>query len=260
MHDRLKEILETKKSEIRRLKTATVASDSHRLSGDTRNFKKALTDHGRIELIAEIKFGSPSAGVIRNMDDPVPIGIAYEKAGAAAISFLTDRDFFNGDIQNLPRVKNAVSLPVLRKDFILDELQVHESARFGADAILLIARILSETQLKNLIEKTHELRMDALVEIHDERDLKKALKADADIIGINNRNLETFEINLRTTFNLAPLIPRDRVVVCESGIKFAENITALKSLNIQAVLVGTALMGAGNPGEMAKEMVLAGKG
>jgi indole-3-glycerol phosphate synthase len=258
MHAKLAKILEEKRVEIKRLKKAAGATSAERFSGDPRDFKEARTCNGGIDLIAEIKFGSPSAGIIRENADPLAIGKAYEASGAAAISLLTDRTFFKGDLQNLPLLKEAVNLPILRKDFILDETQIMESASSGADAVLLIARILSFSQLKNLLDAAGECGMAVLTEIHDTQDLEKALKCDAQIIGINNRDLDTFKINLNTTFQLVPQIPKDRVVVSESGIRSAEDVLTLKRLNIQAVLVGSALMAANDPGEKVAEIVKAG--
>ena len=260
MHTKLAEILEEKKREVKAPEKGLDPLSADHFSGHTRDFKKALASNDGIDLIAEIKFGSPSAGIIRENSDPLAIGRAYEKAGAAAISLLTDKKFFKGDLKNLPVLKQAVSLPILRKDFIIDEIQIIESARFGADAVLLIARILSVEQLRSLRDASHQCGMKALIEIHDEEDLEKALDCDAQTIGINNRDLDTFEINTNTTLELAPLIPPDRVVISESGIRSSRNIQALNGLNIQAVLVGSALMGAADPGKKAMEMVMAGKG
>ena len=273
MHAKLAEILEEKKREVKRLKKGGHSFTVGHFSDDIRDFKKALASNDGIDLIAEIKFGSPSAGIIRENSDPavvafatlaesapLAIGRAYEKAGAAAISLLTDKKFFRGDLKYLPLLKQAVSLPILRKDFIIDEIQIIESARLGADAVLLIARILSVEQLRSLRDASHQCGMKALIEIHDEEDLEKALDCDAQTIGINNRDLDTFEISTNTTLELAPLIPPDRVVISESGIRSSRNIQALNGLNIQAVLVGSALMGAADPGKKAMEMVMAGKG
>ena len=260
MHAKLVEILKEKKREVARLKRVTDLDLVGHFSREKRDFMKAVTSKVGIDLIAEIKFGSPSAGTIREISDPIAIGQTYEKSGAAAISLLTDRTFFKGELQNLPRLKRAVSLPILRKDFIIDEIQITESAKFGADAVLLIARILSVNQLKELLDASRGYGIQALVEIHDTEDLEKALDCEAQMIGINNRDLDTFEISLNTTLELAPFIPSDRVVISESGIHSGEDILAFKGLDIQAVLVGSALMGAGDPGKKASEMVMAGKG
>ena len=258
MHARLVEIFKEKQSEVQHLKTVGYAAPEINFSRNRRDFKMALTNHKGIDLIAEIKFGSPSAGTIREISDPVTIGKAYEASGAAAISLLTDRKFFKGDLQNLPQLKKAVGLPILRKDFIIDEVQVKESAAFGADAILLIARILSFEQLERLLFVSRECGLAVLTEIHNKEDLEKAAKCDAQIIGINNRDLDTFGIDLNTTLELAPLIPKDRVVISESGIESPDDMVALKGLNLQAVLVGSALMAADDPGEKAAELVQAG--
>ena len=260
MHAKLVEILKEKKREVARLKRVTDLDPVSHFSGEKRDFMKAVTSKVGIDLIAEIKFGSPSAGTIREISDPTTIGQAYEKSGATAISLLTDKTFFKGELQNLPGLKRAVSLPILRKDFIIDEIQITESAKFGADAVLLIARILSVNQLKELLDASRGYGIQALVEIHDTEDLEKALDCEAQMIGINNRDLDTFEISLNTTLELAPFIPSDRVVISESGIHSGEDMLAFKGLDIQAVLVGSALMGAGDPGKKASEMVTAGKG
>jgi indole-3-glycerol phosphate synthase len=259
MHARLAEIFKAKQSEVEHLKRAGYAATGIDFSKNPRDFKKALTNYSGIDLIAEIKFGSPTAGIIREISDPVTIGKAYEASGAAAISLLTDKKFFKGDLQNLPELKKAVGLPILRKDFIIDEVQIKESAAFGADAILLIARILSFEQLERLLFVSWECGLAVLTEIHNKEDLEKAAKCDAQIIGINNRDLDTFRVDLNTTLELAPLVPTDRVVISESGIESPEDMTALKGLNLQAVLVGSALMRAEHPGQKAAEMVTAGK-
>ena len=224
-----------------------------------RDFKGALRMHGKISVIAEIKFASPSAGHIREKTDPVSIGKGYEKAGAAAVSLLTDKCFFGGDLEQLPRLKRAISLPILRKDFILDPHQVMESFIYGADAILLIARILSEKRLKKLFNMTNELGMAALIEVHDTFDMKRAIAVGADIIGINNRDLDTFHVDLGTTLELAPLVPKDRIVVSESGINTAEDVQLLKKPGVDAVLVGTAFMESENLEAKTKELIEAAR-
>ena len=213
---------------------------------------------GRIGLIAEIKFASPSAGVIREKMDPCAIGRIYEDAGAAAVSLLTDNRFFGGDLDELPRLKKAVSLPILRKDFIIDEIQVRESLLYGADAILLIARILSREQLKELLVLCKELGLAPLTEVHDPHDLEKAIDCGAEIIGINNRNLDTFEVDLQTTLDLAPRVPEKCIIVSESGIFDKEDIRWLRRSGIQAVLVGTSIMKSKDMARKIKELVDAG--
>jgi indole-3-glycerol phosphate synthase len=246
LHSRLKEILAEKRNEVAALKKRGMPSVEDIHAPAIRDFKAAIFTKGRISLIAEIKFASPSAGTIRQKGDPVPIGLIYEKVGAAAISLLTDEKFFGGDLNNLPRMKKAVSLPILRKDFVIDEIQVRESAVFGADAILLIVRLLSREQLKDLLDACLDLGMAALVEVHDRQDLEKAVSCRAEIIGINNRNLDTFQVNLNTTLELAPLVPDRHVLVSESGIRDESDIRLLNGCGIRAVLVGSSLMKSDN--------------
>lgn len=257
MHRMLKEIVAEKKTEVARLKEAFPACSEPDLPA-RRDFKAAVSAPNRISLIAEIKFASPSAGFIRPAGDPIPIGRIYEDSGAAALSLLTDKRFFQGDLNHLPRLKKAVSLPILRKDFIIDELQVREAVEFGADAVLLIARILSHAQLAELAAACRELGLASLIEVHDGNDLDKAIDAGAEIIGINNRDLDTFRVDINTTGKLAPLVPEDRVLVSESGIQNEADIRFLKSTPIQAVLVGSALMGSDDPAGKTAELVKAG--
>jgi indole-3-glycerol phosphate synthase len=257
MHHKLAKILVEKQKEVAALKAnfpCSADSEPH----PRRDFKAAIAAEDRINLIAEIKFASPSAGLISTGTDPVAFGRIYEKAGAAAVSLITDRHFFQGDPGVLPRLKKAVALPVLRKDFIIDETQVRESRCCGADALLLIVRILTRRQLAELICMCREFHMTPLTEIHDERDLDKALACGAEIIGINNRDLDTFEIDTRTTLELAPLVPNDCIVVSESGIENAEDIVSIKKAGIHAVLVGTALMRNNDPAAKTEELVRAG--
>jgi indole-3-glycerol phosphate synthase len=260
MHPRLIEILEVKKQEVARLKRNGLSSVGQRDIPGIRDFKSAISQPGRINLIAEIKFASPSAGTIREKADPIKIGRIYERAGAAAISFLTDQKFFHGDLKDLPGVKKAINLPVLRKDFIIDEIQVHEALVWGADAVLLIARILSGPRLKELLHVCHENGLFALVEVHDREDLERALASKAEIIGINNRDLDTFEINLQTTHELAAHIPQGRIIVGESGIHNKKDVEGLKGSKVNAVLVGSSLMGSRDIGSKTGEMVEAGIG
>jgi indole-3-glycerol phosphate synthase len=241
MHQKLIEIIEEKKNEVAILKRDGIIPPDMEISG-LRDFKGAISKPGRINLIAEIKFASPSAGSIREKTDPASIGRIYEASGASAISLLTDRMFFQGDINNLPLLKRAISLPILRKDFIIDEIQLEEATLYGADAALLIARILTVEQLRDLIAACRALGPVPLTEIHDMVDLDKAIECGADIIGINNRDLDTFEIDIRNTFKLAPLTPEGCIIVGESGIEEEEDVRALKGTGVNAVLVGSALM------------------
>ncbi len=258
MHEKLKEIIAQKQKEVADLKRDGIPEVNTEVP-PLRDFKAAISKPGRINLISEIKFASPSAGRIKEECDPVEIGITYEKAGASAISFLTDRLFFQGDINNLPIVKNAVTLPMLRKDFIIDEIQVREAIAFGADAVLLIARILQADHLKDLLQQCKELGLSALTEVHDMSDLYMSLECGADIIGINNRDLDTFKVDLAVTDRLAGSVPESCVLVSESGIFNAADINHFKGKGINTVLVGSALMASGEPGKKVKELVEAGK-
>jgi len=258
VNDMLREILAEKQKEVERLRGKGVSGCKYERPYPVRGFKEAISAPGRINLIAEIKFASPSAGFIRRKADPRMIGKMYERAGAAAISLLTDRRFFGGDPNHLPLLKRAVTLPVLRKDFIIDEIQLMESLLYDADAVLLIARILSEEKLKSLLRVCQELRLSAVTEIHDRQDLEKALDCGAEIIGINNRNLDTFEVDLSTTVKLARCIPEGRVIVSESGITNEGDILSLRKSGVHAVLVGTSIMKSSNMLDKVRELVRAG--
>jgi indole-3-glycerol phosphate synthase len=207
-----------------------------------RGFRAALTATERVALIAEVKKASPSAGLIRADFDPVALACAYQRGGAAAVSVLTDRQFFQGDPAFLSRIREAVAVPLLRKDFILDEVQVMESRALGADACLLIVAALQPDRLQTLMDAVRTLGMDALVEVHDEHEMSVALDAGADLIGINNRDLRTFKVSLETTERLAPLVPDGVVLVAESGIRTRADVERLKAGGIAAVLVGETLM------------------
>lgn len=211
-----------------------------------RDFAAALR-RGRCALIAEVKAASPSAGVIRRPFDPVELARAYEAGGADALSVLTDRRFFAGDPEHLRGVRAAVRLPVLRKDFILDPYQVYEARALGADAVLLIAAILNDAQLRELSALAEELGMAALVEVHTEEELERALACGARIVGINNRDLRTFQVDLEVTLRLRPRIPDGVLVVSESGIEHGEQVRRLAEAGVHAVLVGTALASAQDP-------------
>jgi indole-3-glycerol phosphate synthase len=241
MHKKLIEIIEEKKIEVAKLKRYGIIPPDGDIPA-LRDFKASISRPGKINLIAEIKFASPSAGSIREKTDPAAIAKIYENSGASAISLLTDRKFFQGNIADLPAVRRTISLPVLRKDFIIDGIQVEEASRYGADAALLIARILTVGQLKDLLAACRELGLAPLVEIHDTEDLEKSVKCGADMIGINNRDLDTFEIDIRNTFKLASLTPESCIIVGESGIENEEDVRKLKGTGVNAMLVGSALM------------------
>lgn len=207
-----------------------------------RNFKKAISKKGKFCIIAEIKRASPSAGIIRKTFNPVDLAGRLEESGADALSVLTDRKFFKGDISYINKIKAKVNLPVLRKDFIIDEYQVYESRANGADSILLIARILSRERLKRLYALARRLKMDCLIEVNSRKDLESVLKIKPNIVGINNRNLKTFEVDLGLSARLRPLIPQRIITVSESGIKDFEAINRLKKIGFNSALIGEAFM------------------
>ena len=193
-------------------------------------------------LIAEIKKASPSKGVIREDFDPLVIAQDYEKGGANAISVLTEPHFFQGNLEYLTQVRRYVPTPLLRKDFIVDQYQVLEAVAYGADFLLLIAKALTGKELKMLLQYTWQFGMEALVEIHDKDDLKKAIFAGANIIGINHRNLETFEMNMDLSSELIPMIPNGKIIVAESGIDNFETVKRLSKIGVDAFLVGEHFM------------------
>lgn len=217
-----------------------------------RDFIKAISGIG-INIIAEIKKASPSKGIIRHEFDPARIATIYQENGASAISVLTEEKYFLGNIGYLKIVKDVVDLPVLRKDFIFGEYQIYEARVKGADAILLIAGILGEKELKRLLDLSHSVGMYCLVEVHDKVELKKALSTDAKIIGVNNRDLKIFKTDINTTINLIKEIPSDRIVVSESGISTHEDILRLKEAGVNAFLIGEALMRESDIGKKLRE-------
>ena len=209
-----------------------------------KDVRKALTstEDNPYRIIAEVKKASPSKGIIREDFDPVVIGQAYEKGGADSLSILTEPHFFQGDKEYLGTVRRYTSIPLLRKDFIVDKYQLVEALAFGADYVLLIATALSRKDLKELLNYTRHLGMEALVEIHDKKDLTKAIFAGADIIGINHRNLETFEMDMSLSEKLIPLIPNNKIIVAESGITDHETVKELSKIGADAFLVGEHFM------------------
>jgi indole-3-glycerol phosphate synthase len=244
---RLEEILRAKRIEIERLRPRKVEVDRQaRARNDFRGFRAALQrSDGKLAVIAEIKKASPSAGVIAPSFNPVAIANNYERAGADAISVLTDEQFFQGALSHLADVRGAVSLPILRKDFILDEIQIAESAAAGANAILLIVAALEQKQLVDFVQAARNYRLDALVEVHTGEELARALQAGANIIGINNRDLATFDVDLSVTERLSEDVPDDVALVSESGIKSANDVARIKPCGVDAILVGEALMRGG---------------
>jgi indole-3-glycerol phosphate synthase len=209
---------------------------------------------GRPAVIAELKKASPSRGVMRADFRPAEIAASYERGGATCLSVLTDVDFFQGSDAYLQQARQACALPVLRKEFIVDAYQVYEARAIGADCILLIVACLTDSQLSDLSGLAIQLGMDVLVEVHDEAELDRALSLDLPLVGINNRNLRTFETRLDTTLSLLEKIPADRVVVTESGIHTPEDVALMRKHNVNAFLVGEAFMTANNPGEKLSEL------
>ena len=205
-------------------------------------------------VIAEIKKASPSAGVIREDFQPDAIAKSYQSAGAAGLSVLTDRDFFQGDAKYLQQARGACRLPVLRKDFIIDPWQIHESRVMGADCILLIVAALEQPMLQELLALTRDSGMDALVEVHDEPEMERALRLDHDLIGVNNRNLNTFETSLATSERLRKMLSGDQLLVTESGIRSVDDVQRMQSSGINTFLVGEAFMREADPGQALKRM------
>jgi indole-3-glycerol phosphate synthase len=220
---------------------------------DARNFRAALTS-SEPAIIGEIKKASPSKGVFSEAFDPAAIAGIYFSGGAAALSVLTDLDFFKGTLGDLVRARAAVTLPVLRKDFTIDEVHVIEAAAHGADAVLLIAALLDELTLRRFRELAMHYKMDALAEVHDEAELDRALGSGATIVGVNNRNLHTFEVTLETSLRLVEKIPSNVVKVTESGIHSSQDVTRLRDAGFNAFLVGEHLMKSPDPAAALREL------
>jgi indole-3-glycerol phosphate synthase len=241
----LNKIVQAKQAEVARKKherpLATLQVDIDRAERP-RNFALALEAEQQIRVIAEIKKASPSKGLLCPNFNPVELAKSYRAGGASAISVLTDEAFFQGDLKFISAIRAEVELPLLRKDFIIDSYQIYESRAAQADAILLIARLLSTAQLSEYLALARELGMEALVEVHDEQDLQKSLVASAIIIGINNRDLSDFHTDLKVTVELAGKVPPNCIIVSESGIKEPSDLIMLRSHGVNAVLVGEALV------------------
>ncbi len=254
----LSKIIEEKRKEVdrdqRMLSFSSVKKQAESMYIHS-SFKRNISRKGHINLIAEIKRSSPSKGIIRADFDPVRIALTYNAAGASAISVLTDERFFDGKLSYIKTVKDRVSVPVLRKDFIIDEYQVYQSAVAGADAILLIANILTTEELTRYYNTAKTLGMDVLVEVHNSEEVEKVLATPASIIGINNRDLGDFNVDLSVTQHLIRMIPENKVIVSESGIQSYEEIMFLKSLGVNAVLIGETFMRSENIGEKIRELM-----
>ena len=253
----LSEIIEAKRKSIQAAKEALPLEEiKRRLSehgNSKRNFRHAISQPHDINIIAEIKQASPTRGLIRRDFNPAKIAQEYQINGASAISVLTEEKYFMGKLEYIKIAKDASALPVLRKDFILEEYQVYESALAGADAILLICDILAKEEIASLAHLAKSLEMSVLCEAHSEEDLEKALAARVNIIGINNRDLDTFKLSIDTTQNLVGLIPKGKIIVSESGIRSYSDVLFLKSLGINAVLVGEVFMEAQDIGAKVRE-------
>ena len=224
-------------------------------STPSRDFRKAISSPRKINIIAEIKRASPSAGVIIKNFSLEELARIYEKNGASALSILTDQKFFRGELKDLEKARKASSLPILAKEFIVDEYQIYEAKTRGADALLLIARILDKEELKKYLDLASRLDLDCLVEIHTEEEWQKIKDLPFDIIGINNRNLENFKVDLKMSFNLIKKIPLDKIVVSESGINNGEDIHRLRQAGVDAFLIGEALLRSKNIGEELRELL-----
>ena len=250
----LKKIIARKQEEVRdRLQKVSLAEQQQRAKAQTppRGFVAAVErklKNGDAAVIAEIKKASPSKGVIREKFYPEEIARSYEKGGAACLSVLTDVDFFQGCDEYLQQARNATKLPVLRKDFTIDPYQIWEARALGADCILLIVAALEETQLRELNACAIEAGLDVLVEVHNTAELLLALQLDNKLVGINNRDLHTFNTTLSTTYELLPVIPDDRIVVTESGIHSIDDVKAMRGHGVNAFLVGETFMRAEDPG------------
>jgi indole-3-glycerol phosphate synthase len=235
-----------------------VAADARR-APPPRNFAAALVRPGAVSLIAEMKKASPSAGLLRAPYDAALVARAYFRGGAAALSVLTEENFFLGCLSDLERARRAVPLPVLRKDFLFDAYQVYESRAAGADAVLLIAAVLRDWELRSLAALTRRLGMTPLVETHDEGELSRVAAAGVDVVGINSRNLKDLSMDPGAFARLAPLAPRDAVVVAESGLREAEDAAKLKKLKVNAMLVGESLLRRRDLESAARRFVEAGR-
>ena len=244
---RLEEIVAHKRKEIAPWLAHTADwHDRAAALGPFRGFRNTLIS-GKFGFIGEIKKASPSAGVIAEDFDPVRTALVYDDAGANCISVLTDEKFFQGHLDYLALIRNKVPRPILRKDFTIDAVQIYQAALAGADAVLLIVAALADDELKQFKAVADQIGIDCLIEIHDETELRRALDADADFIGINNRNLATFDVDLKVTERLAPKVPNGCTIVSESGIRTSEDLRRVVEAGAHAALIGESLMRATDP-------------
>ncbi|WP_298868705.1 indole-3-glycerol phosphate synthase TrpC [uncultured Gimesia sp.] len=254
----LEEIITLKRTEVSKAKEARpfeVLAEQLHAAPPVRDFVNSLTTHGPVGMIAEVKKASPSAGLIREDFQPVEIAQIYETSGAACISVLTDEHYFQGHLNYLKKVRNAVSIPVLRKDFIIDRYQILEARVTGADCVLLIAECLDECELERLYAYALELGMSALIEIYEPKNLKRVLKLSPPMLGINNRNLKTFVTTLDHSIQLSSKIPADCLLISESGIRNRQDVLRLQNAGVRGILVGETLMRAPNISEKVKELL-----
>ena len=254
----LEKVAAIKRKEVDRRKASVSLEEMKEMvSGlpSPRNLLESISKNGPMALIAEIKQASPSAGVIQERADIRTIAGAYQAAGACAISVLTEAHFFHGELSHLRQVRDVVLVPVLQKDFIIDPFQIYEGRAAGADAVLLIAAMLSLAQLREFAELARNLGLVPLVEVHDEEDLKKISGQDLPLIGINNRNLETLAVDLETTFRLLGRIRPGTVVISESGIRNREDVKRLQEVGVRGILVGEVLMRAPDPAAKIRELL-----
>jgi indole-3-glycerol phosphate synthase len=221
---------------------------------DVRDLAVAISTPGRINIIAEFKRASPSKGLINDLLDPAQVARMYENGGAAAISVLTDEDFFKGSLDDLLAVRSAVDLPILRKDFIIDEYQIYESAAAGADAILLIVSALTVEELSRFQNLASELGLGAIVEVHESSEMEIAVSIGAKIIGVNNRDLKTFKVSLDVSRELIEHAPKDSIMLTESGLRTRDDLIGLRSIGYSAFLIGESLMKSGSPEDMLKRL------
>ncbi|MEW6218875.1 MAG: indole-3-glycerol phosphate synthase TrpC [Thermodesulfobacteriota bacterium] len=250
----LDRIVATKKEEVARLRRQGVRPPAEPVA-PPRGFVRALTEGSDLAIIGEIKRASPSKGLISSDFEPVAIARAYLDGGARAISVLTDADYFQGDLAFIPQVRGEVPLPVLRKDFIIHELQITEARAHGADAVLLIAAILDDAALRDLLAVAEACGLDVLLEVHDEWELERAMVAGARLLGINNRNLKDFTVDLATSLRLKRLLPEAIPVVSESGIRSRDDLRRLADAGIRAALIGETLMRAADRAQALRSLL-----
>ena len=258
----LEKIIDIKRGRVRTLKQRAnipklmADARSVRAKAGEHRFRNALSDLARINLIAEFKRASPSKGVINDRLDPIPAAVSYKNGGACAISVLTEEDFFYGSLDDLRVIKNTVDLPILRKDFFIDEFQIYEAAEAGADAILLIVAALTEGKLMNFLQLAQDgLGMDALVEVHTWSEMEMAKRIGANIIGVNNRDLKTFKVSLDVSRELIQQKPANALMIAESGISTKDEIVELRTLGFDGFLVGETLMRAGDAKETLEALM-----